>query len=124
MKDAPTWTPSRDRVDCVTSRSADEACRRFAANGIRLASSNMALWLHSVRQRARRHRMRFRWRQMAALLLSVGVAAHAQSIPSQTQAPALSDTALEKARAASRVIPGDLPRSLHYLVFASSKSVL
>ena len=68
--------------------------------------------------------MRFRWRQMAALLLSVGVAAHAQSIPSQTQAPALSDTALEKARAASRGIPGDLPRSLHYLVLASSKSVL
>jgi glyoxylase-like metal-dependent hydrolase (beta-lactamase superfamily II) len=59
-------------------------------------------------------------------LASLLVAAVGLSQPNRTgaQVPTFTDTLLAKARAAARVVPGDLPRSLRYLKFAEFKTPL
>jgi glyoxylase-like metal-dependent hydrolase (beta-lactamase superfamily II) len=60
---------------------------------------------------------------LAASLLVAGVSL---SAPDRTaaQAPAFTDALLDKARAAARAVPGDLPQSLRVLTFAEFKTPL
>jgi glyoxylase-like metal-dependent hydrolase (beta-lactamase superfamily II) len=60
------------------------------------------------------------------LLASLLVAAAGLSRPNRTgaQTPTFTDTLLARARAAARVVPGDLPHSVHYLKFAEFKTPL
>lgn len=60
------------------------------------------------------------------LVASLLVAAAGVSQPNRTGAPipTFTDTLLAKARAAARVVPGDLPHSLRYLKFAGFKTPL